>query len=458
MVLLFVFCSFLQRDPHQPLITMTKKNLMKIFLGLTLFTMGYIISITQKWSVEQLFMRKDWAMDTCFPNLSTDPFIPIQGSKTFVLNAFFEHRTHNMSLRLISIVWRPEKTIHHCLLCCQDRLFTSLAKRTIHNSHFGFPYGTGDFLCDIPEDCEPTHAGLVSEDFDPEHVTFVPILNRVPRESSFPVNFTVCLSTMFGGYNNVLQFVQAMEMYRLLGAQRVVVYKTNCSRDMEEVLHYYKDEVGLVEVFPWPIDTHIKVSSSWLATKSPGDLHYYGQIPALNDCLYRNMYQTKYLLLHDPDEIILPVDNNTWGELLSTLEIKYGNKANFYFENNVFPIEKTDESSRFNLSEWATIPGINFLLHVLREPILKSHYKTGKLIINPRTVFEISVHGVKRQNSRTVEVSSHLGRLYHIRRRKNGKLKSRDFVRDEGLLRFAPQMIRKVVHSLRKMNLPSQKQ
>lgn len=169
------------------------------------------------------------------------------------------------------------------------------------------------------------------------------------------------------------------------------------------------------------------------------------------------MYQTKYLLLHDPDEIILPVDNSTWVELLSTLEIKYGNEANFYFENNVFPIEETDESSRFNLSEWATIPGVNFLLHVLREPILKSHYKTGKLIINPRTVFEISVHGVKRQNSRTVEVSSHLGRLYHIRRRKNAMLKSRDLVRDEGLLRFAPQMIRKVAHSLRKMNLPSQK-
>ncbi|KAK6295719.1 hypothetical protein J4Q44_G00334320 [Coregonus suidteri] len=144
------------------------------------------------------------------PNLSflqRDPHQPlnsdneedISGSKTFVLNAFFEHRTHNMSIRLISIVWRPENTIHHCLMCCQGRLVTSLAKQTIHNSHFWFPYGTGDFLCDIPEDCEPTHAGLVSEEFDPEHITVVPILNRVPRESGFPVNFTVCLSTMFGG-------------------------------------------------------------------------------------------------------------------------------------------------------------------------------------------------------------------------------------------------------------------
>lgn len=62
------------------------------------------------------------------------------------------------------------------------------------------------------------------------------------------------------------------------------------------------------------------------------------------------MYQTKYLLLHDSDEIIVCVDNNTWGELLSTLEVIYGNEVNFYFENNVFPIEETDESSMYNLS------------------------------------------------------------------------------------------------------------
>lgn len=62
------------------------------------------------------------------------------------------------------------------------------------------------------------------------------------------------------------------------------------------------------------------------------------------------MYQTKYLLLHDSDEIIVCVDNNTWGELLSTLEVIYGNEVNFYFENNVFPIKETDESSMYNLS------------------------------------------------------------------------------------------------------------
>lgn len=71
---------------------------------MTLFTMWCVIFTTQEWSVEQLFSRRDWATDTCGPNLSTDLFIPIHGSKTFVLNAFFEYRTHNMIIRLISTI------------------------------------------------------------------------------------------------------------------------------------------------------------------------------------------------------------------------------------------------------------------------------------------------------------------------------------------------------------------
>lgn len=61
-----------------------------------------------------------------------------------------------------------------------------------------------------------------------------------------------------------------------------------------------------MEVVPWPIAAHMNASSSWLPSLSPGDIHYQGQIPANNDCVYRYMYQSKYLLLHDPDEVILP--------------------------------------------------------------------------------------------------------------------------------------------------------
>jgi len=67
---------------------------------------------------------------------------------------------------------------------------------------------------------------------------------------------------------------------------------------------------GLVEVIPWPLSRFLRVSRSWLVKDGPGDLHYFGQIPALNDCLYRYMYRSAYVALHDTDELILPQSLN----------------------------------------------------------------------------------------------------------------------------------------------------
>ncbi|XP_056131890.1 coiled-coil-helix-coiled-coil-helix domain containing 3a [Lampris incognitus] len=299
--------------------------------------------------------------------VTSSPFTYIKGSKTLLLNAFYEHRMANASIRLLGIIWRKEDKLHfHCVLCCNDeeQLVPVKAELTTHNSHYFFPYGTGDFLCQIPHGCQPRYAGLVSEAGSLDNVTFLPVLGQVQRQTGFPLNFTVCLSTMFNNYDNVLQFIQ----------------------------------VGLVKVLPWPIDAHIKVSSSWLASLSPGDLHYYGQIPANNDCLYRYMYKSRYLLMHDADEVILPTEDGSWAELLLTLDKKHGENANYYFANNVFPIEEKDSDSRYNLPEWKDVPGVNFLLHVLREPD-NSGYITGKLIVNPRSILQYEVHAIQQHNS-----------------------------------------------------------
>ncbi|KAJ8414616.1 hypothetical protein AAFF_G00038180 [Aldrovandia affinis] len=374
----------------------------------------------------------------------------------YLVNAYFEHRTKNASVRVIAIAWRSEKLAFQCVFYCDGQLVSSPAKLKLHKSHFWFHYGTGDLLCEIPLGCDMTKVAVTTVGGSTNNLIFLPVHNQERWESDFPVDFTVCHSTMFKKYDNVLQFVQAMEMYQILGAGRVVLYKTDCSQDMEEVLRYYTG-IGLLEIVPWPIDKHIKVSSSWIASESPGDLHYYGQIPALNDCIYRNMYRTKYLFLNDPDEIILPLRNVTWHEFLRTLEEQYSSDVSFYFENNVFPIEELEESGKYNLSEWAGIPGTNFLQHVLREPIPKSHFTTGKLIINPRRVFEINVHTVELQSARTVNVPYNFGRLFHMRRRKNTKLKRQDLVMDKALWRYAPEMIKGVSHALSQIDLPSRR-
>ncbi|XP_076146608.1 uncharacterized protein LOC143131094 [Alosa pseudoharengus] len=412
------------------------------------------------WSSEsqgQHWVKKmNCSVSNCLHTVSTETFVGIQGCKTLYFNAFLEHRTSFPSVRVLAIVWRAEETPHYCVLYCEDMLFVVSAKKTVHSTHYYFPYGMADFLCTIPGDCKPKHASLTTAGSDYVNSTFISVLNQEPRDSDFPVDITICISTMFNGYNNVLQFIQAMEIYRLLGAQKVVVYKSSCSPDMEEVLCYYQDNMGFVEVLPWLIGAHINVSSHWLISESPGDLHYNGQIPALHDCMYRNMYSSKYVFLHDPDEIILPYLDKNWRDFLERLRAKYG-EVIYYFENNVFPVEEFDDSGRYYLKEWASLPGESFLQHTLREPLPMFPPRTGKLIINPRTVFEVNVHLVERSSTSTVKVPPSLGRMYHIRRRKNTALKRNDLIVDEGLWKWAPQMIREVNKALNRMNLSSQK-
>ncbi|CAL8242548.1 unnamed protein product [Merluccius merluccius] len=362
------------------------------------------------------------------------------------------------SVRLLAVVLLKENTLRsRCVFCCREdgEVVTVAAKFTNHPSNFQFQYGTGDFLCQIPVGCEPRYAGLLSGDgLDLTNFTFLPVLNQdAPERSRLPLNFTLCMSIMFGDYNNVLQFVQAMELYRLLGIQRAIIYKTSCSAAMETVLQYYTSKVGFLQVLPWPIDSHLKPSSNWLPSLSPGDIHYYGQIPAINDCVYRNMHRSRYVLLHDPDEVIMPTGNITFKTLMSDLEKAHGEKVNFYFSNNVFPYEEKEENSRYDLPEWEHLPGHSFLLHVLREED-KSGYKSGKMVVDPRSVLQMSVHKVKHfAKGRTETIGPELGRLYHVRRRKNSNLKREDLVRDEGLLKVAQALVERVNHALSHMGL-----
>ena len=102
---------------------------------------------------------------------------------------------------------------------------------------------------------------------------------------------------------------------RLLGVNRVVIYNTSSGPDLSRLLHSYSQE-GFVEVVPWPIGRHLTPSRGWQPTLFPGDIHYYGQLTTLNECSYRYMERSRYVLLNDIDEIITPYRH---GDLVAAL-------------------------------------------------------------------------------------------------------------------------------------------
>lgn len=89
----------------------------------------------------------------------------------------------------------------------------------VHADNFGFPYMTTDVMCLMPEDCKATYVTLVTEggSTESDDHTWLPIQNIIDKESEgelLKYDFTVCISTLFDDYNNVLQFAQTLEIYR----------------------------------------------------------------------------------------------------------------------------------------------------------------------------------------------------------------------------------------------------
>lgn len=53
-----------------------------------------------------------------------------------------------------------------------------------------------------------------------------------PAQNAFDVDFMPCISCVYLGYNNVVQFVQTVETYKLLSVEHVVIYNTSCGLEI----------------------------------------------------------------------------------------------------------------------------------------------------------------------------------------------------------------------------------
>ncbi|KAL1269692.1 hypothetical protein QQF64_031981 [Cirrhinus molitorella] len=317
---------------------------------------------------------------------------PIKDSNHFTVSAFIDHRLDGV-IRVISIVNRSSLQPPYCAYCSTEQVCKTVDTDVqIHSDHFSYTYGASDVICKGEHMQNATHV-LITTDKEgsvDRKMEYLPIKNKVVNET-FKFNFTICISNLFGDYNNVMQFAQTMELYKLLGVQHVVVYKTSCGQDLEKLLKHYETE-GILEIVSWPIDQFLNPSRGWNIKRHKRDIQYFSQLVTLNECIYRHMYKSKYILLNDIHEIIMPYKHTNLPSLMEDLQPAYPNIGVFLIDNHIFPKTQFEESGKFKRAEWKNIPGINIMEHIYREPPQKKNYNPTKMIVNPRKVQQTSVH------------------------------------------------------------------
>ncbi|XP_072273050.1 uncharacterized protein [Pyxicephalus adspersus] len=390
------------------------------------------------------FVRREPPLTCCESELTTDTITPLADNRTFIISAFYDPRGPDKQMvRILSIIHHEEVKDLYCWFCCSTTKSLQVSKAHIdmHADRFGFPYVTNDLLCSEPVDCHANHLSVGTSPFT--NVTHYALFQIHKDLEPFTANFTVCISTMFGNYSNVLQFIQTMEMYRILGAQKVVIYLNSCSPQVEKVLRYYITQ-GILEVILWPIERHLRTGKFWHYSMDPKDIGYYGQLATLNDCIYRNKYKSSFVLLNDIDEIILPFHHQTWDSLVDELQQQNPGLGIFLFENHIFPKTVATDGNFSNISSWKDIPGTNILQYVHREPDQVDYFNPRKMIVDPRKVIQTSVHSVLQGLGESINVPLKTALVYHCREPLQEKPNQTSLIEDKTIWQYNASLISNV--------------
>lgn len=156
-------------------------------------------------------------------------------------------------------------------------------------------------------------------------------------------DFAVCVKGLDFLHEDLsVRLVEWIELIGLLGADKIFFYELQVHPNISKVLQYY-EQLGKIHITPITLpggQPNIPAFQHMYLSKKTNSKRQNELIP-YNDCLYRHMYEYEYLVLLDVDEVIMPVQDTTWQELLKrimpkALKIKNETRASYNVRNVYF--------------------------------------------------------------------------------------------------------------------------
>lgn len=288
---------------------------------------------------------------------------------------------------------------------------TVAAKVKVIRENWNLKYSACFVICPLPK--EPPTADRV-----PETVSVVARLKAAPTNRILVQNrpegrakdkelLAVCVKPLHYDYNRVLQLVEFIELYKLLGASHVTLYNDTLGAEAGCALKYYETK-GLVTVLPWH---HLDMISQ-------REIRTEGLFAALNDCLYRSMYKYEYVALVDLDEFIIPRHNDTIIDLIRWMSHRINTKSTgaYSFQNAFFYLQWADDPFVV-MSRTPTEAGLITLRKTRRRTKLHPHKQRSKYVCKPQDVVEAGNHFVWEfiPGHGTLNVPSDAAILHHYR-------------------------------------------
>ncbi|CAL4066825.1 unnamed protein product [Meganyctiphanes norvegica] len=251
--------------------------------------------------------------------------------------------------------------------------------------------------CQIPPGYKhlvPESVSLVEKPCDMAKTNLRVINNR--PEHGKKEDFAVCVKGLDFLHDDLsVRLVEWLELLFLVGANKVFFYQLEVHHNISKVLNYYQNQ-GKVEVTP--------ITLPGEQPNIPGLLHMYlkskltnkrlNELIPYNDCLYKNIYRYKYIVLLDTDEIIMPKGVMNWKELMDTviipkaLQTKKTLQASYNVRNVYFM-----DNMKYSQDWYIKIPNyMHMLQHVSRSVNYTKPRQYVKCFHDPEQVLTLHNH------------------------------------------------------------------
>lgn len=168
-------------------------------------------------------------------------------------------------------------------------------------------YGQRLFSCPLTATHPtPTHVSIATVKCDPSTV-LLPV-NRPIRALQWQHEFGVCIESSFGSFRPEI-ISEWIEAYSLFGVTQINIYNASLDSSLDRIIeHYVRSGVVVLRQLPPSVDDY---SEEGIRLSSP---------TSLNDCMMRNMYSDRFVVVVDFDEIIVPRNHSRYSELIAFLD------------------------------------------------------------------------------------------------------------------------------------------
>ncbi|XP_021345728.1 beta-1,4-galactosyltransferase galt-1-like isoform X3 [Mizuhopecten yessoensis] len=340
-------------------------------------------------------------------------------AQTFAFSAYFYTEGKGNVVRVIVLSMRQNsldpttcqlygsgnKNLPFSLSILKGNINYEEVRRQDIREHHNKRYAAAYFTCNVPYNMKPVGVSLVTHRCEnPSNFMLI----QYPEKQRW--QFTVCVTPLNFRYSKAYELVEMIEMNRILGADHFVFYNYSTHVNVDKVLQYYIDK-DLVEVVQWHLPMKVDV---WPKIKGhTTEIHYFGQLGALNDCLYRNRYRSNFLVYQDLDEFIFPYKHQNWNEMIESLP----RRGVYMFRNTFFRKDWNDTEELFDGKDLAKKYKSTILLKTWREAKIFGLRQRSKYIINPRKVDTVGIHNVwkERSASSLINVPRDVALMHHYR-------------------------------------------